>query len=94
MIIAMLGEIGGPEMLEDLLELVTHSDQGIFLHANWAVWRLAQRFAAEALSIFRAAMREATMFRLCAIADHLSCMPETDGADENSRRASEDRDEV
>ena len=79
MIIAILGEIGGPEMLEELLELVTDSDEGIFLHSNWAVWRLAQRFTTEALSTFRTAMRETNMSRLCAIADQLSLMSETDG---------------
>lgn len=79
MILAILGEIGGPEMLEDLLELVTDPDEGIFLHANWAVWRIAQRFPAEGLSSFRAAMTHASISLRCAISDHLSLMPEVDG---------------
>ena len=79
MMLAILGEIGGPELLEELLELVTDPDDGIFLHSNWAVWRMAQRFPEEALSHFRAAIPKGRMSLRCAIADHLSLMAETEG---------------
>src|SRR5439155_15712107 len=36
LILALLGEIAGPEALEELLDLIDAADAGVFLHANWA----------------------------------------------------------
>ena len=73
---AMLGEIGDAEVLPDLLELVSYVDREIAMHANWAVWRLGQRFPAEALEAFRQAAPRAHVSERCAIADQLALLPE------------------
>jgi hypothetical protein len=76
MIIALLGETAGPEVLADLMELVESIDPVIFLHANWAVWRLGQRFPAEVLAALGSADR---VSRRCAAAEHILLLPETPG---------------
>jgi len=79
LMIALLGETAGPEILEDLLELIDFSDRPVFLHANWAVWRLGQRFPAEALDRFRAAGAGARATLRCALAEQIDLLPETPG---------------
>jgi hypothetical protein len=75
MFAAMLGEIGGPELLPDFLELAMNTDAGIFLHANWAIYRLGQRFPEQVLAGFREAAPDAPPAVRCAIAEHLALMP-------------------
>jgi SEC-C motif/Protein of unknown function (DUF2384) len=79
MFAAVLGEIGTAEILPDFLELAANPDYDIFLHANWAIWRLGQRFPAETIAVFRDAAPKAPLPIRCAIADHLSLLP--DGVD-------------
>jgi hypothetical protein len=76
MIIALLGEAGGPGTIGDLMELVDSTDPLVFLHANWAVWRLGQRFPAEALATLAAADRVTPR---CAAAEHIPLLPDTPG---------------
>jgi hypothetical protein len=78
MIIALLGETAGPEVLAELMDLVDSGDPLIFLHANWAVWRLGQRFRAEALALFGRADRVTLR---CAAAEHIPLLPETPGSE-------------
>jgi tetratricopeptide (TPR) repeat protein len=70
MIAALLGEIGGPECFDDLLEWSSGDDLS-FLHGSWALWRLGQRFPAEAVTALRAAISGAVPGKRCAIAEHL-----------------------
>ena len=80
--IALIGEASGPEALEELLELIDSGERSIFLHANWAVWRLGQRFPAEALAKLRAAGTGAPAVRRCAVAEQIDMLPETPGIPE------------
>jgi len=79
LVVALLGEIGGIEMLDDLLELALVQDDEIFLHANWAVWRIGQRFPSEALVRFRMAAPQGRVAFRCALAEHMNLLPETEG---------------
>lgn len=81
LVIALLGETAGPEILDDLLELIDFGDQPVFLHANWAVWRVGQQFPAEALDKFRAAAAGARLTVRCALAEQIDLLPETPGID-------------
>ena len=75
LITAVVGEIGGPLALEDLLELSTFKEQVIFLHAQWAVCRMGQRFPAEALAVFRAATPSAPVSLRCGLAEQIGALP-------------------
>jgi hypothetical protein len=77
MAIALLGETAGPEVLADLLEFVDRTEAPIWLHANWAVWRMGQRFPAETLAAFRAAAPGARLSQRCAIAEQIGELPES-----------------
>jgi len=76
MILALLGETAGPEMIADLMKLADSTDPVIFLHTNWAIWRLGQRFPAEALATLGSANR---VTQRCAAAEHIPLLPETPG---------------
>ncbi|MGO9257552.1 MAG: SEC-C metal-binding domain-containing protein [Bryobacteraceae bacterium] len=76
MFVAMLGEIGGVELLPDLLELATSTDADIFLHANWAICRLGQRFPEQVLAGFRDAAPDARPALRCGIAEHVALLPD------------------
>jgi hypothetical protein len=76
MILALLGETAGPEVLGDLMEFADSGDPIIFLHINWAVWRLGQRFPAEVLAALCSA--DSVTMR-CAAAEHILLLPETPG---------------
>jgi hypothetical protein len=80
--IALLGETAGAEVLEDLLELLDLEDPTVFLHANWAVWRIGQRFPAETLTRFRAAAAGASVDLRCALAEQMDLLPEMPGIEE------------
>ncbi len=76
---AILGEIGGPERIADLLELSQIDDEPTFLHVNWAIYRLGQRFPSAALETLRAAAKGAAAPMLCGLAEQLNLLPEMDG---------------
>ena len=73
--VAMLGEIGGAELTPELLELASSPDNEIFLHANWAIWRMGQRFPQETLAAFRECAPQLPLSTRCAVAEHLALMP-------------------
>jgi hypothetical protein len=73
-LIALCGEFAGPDFLDDLWELVALDSDEIFLHANWAVWRMAQRFPVETLARLRAAIPDAPLSVRCSMAEQLGLM--------------------
>jgi tetratricopeptide (TPR) repeat protein len=79
LIVAILGEIAGIDVLDDLLELATLCDHAIFLHAHWAIFRIGERFPSEALAKFRAVTPTATVPLRCALAEHINLLPEVEG---------------
>lgn len=79
LIVALLGEIAGADLLDDLLELSTFDDFELFLHTHWAIWRLGQRFPATALAKFKSATPGASLAMRCGLAEHISMLPETEG---------------
>jgi hypothetical protein len=76
MFVAVLGEIGGADLVPDLMELAIAADPAIFLHANWALWRIGQRFPDETLAAFREQGREVKLTIRCAVAEQLALLPE------------------
>ena len=72
---AMLGEIGGVELLPGLLELVMNPDHDILLHAGWAIHRLWERFPQEVLAAFRERARTDSPMGRCVIAEELAMAP-------------------
>jgi tetratricopeptide (TPR) repeat protein len=81
-IAATLGEMAGPEVLDDLLELGAFDDVEISLHAQWAIWRLGQKYPAETLEHFRAATPSASCVRRCNLADQMDLLPDTPGRED------------
>ena len=80
-LVAFLGEFAGPDFLEDLWELADMQDTGLFLHANWALWRMGQRFPAEMLASLLAAIPDARPSLRCGMAEHLSLMHGMEGVE-------------
>ncbi len=74
LLIAILGEISGPDATDELIELSTWGDHVTFLHVHWALHRLAERYPKAALESFRAAAEGAAVPRRCAIAEQLCLM--------------------
>ncbi len=79
--IAMLGEVAGVDAVDDLLELSHLQDDGIFLHANWALWRIGQRFPAETVARLRAKIPSAPPGVRCGLAEQLNLLPDIEGLD-------------
>ncbi len=77
--IAILGEVGGPERIADLLELSEIAEPSTFLHVHWAIWRLGQRFPVEALKTLREAAHGASSGKRCGLAEQLHLLPEMKG---------------
>ncbi|MCU1330701.1 MAG: motif domain protein [Bryobacterales bacterium] len=77
--LALLGETAGIETLDELLEFGDAGNRTIFLHANWAIWRMGQRFPEEALARFVTAGAPERLALRCALAEHISLLPETPG---------------
>src|SRR5579883_647448 len=82
MMLALTGETGAPDAIFDLLDFVAYSDPLIFLHANWAVRRLGERFPEEMLAAFASLPeRHADVSQRCAAAEHIAYLPELPGLD-------------
>ena len=79
MLIALLGETAGADVAADLLWMATSGESQEFRHANWAVWRLGQRFPAETLAALREAGSDAGLPLRCALAEHIARLPDTPG---------------
>ncbi len=80
LLIAILGEISGADAVDELLELSSCGDQGIFAHTHWALCRLAERHRAGVMERYGAALATASVKRRCAIADQIHLL-EPDPAD-------------
>jgi hypothetical protein len=75
LVIAALGEISGPAILDELLEIITFNDWTLVGHVAWAVWRIGQRFPTETLATFRATRPSATLPARCGIAEQMMLLP-------------------
>jgi len=75
--VALLGEFAGPEVLSDLWELTLLSDDVMFRHAHWAVWRMGRRLPAETLDSIRAQLSDACVSLRCGMAEHLELMSDS-----------------
>ena len=82
LVVATLGEMAGPDILDDLLELASHDSPELTLHVHWATHRVAARFPAEALEHFRAAVPTAPIELRCAIAEQIVLLPPTPGRED------------
>ena len=71
LILAILGEISPPDAAEELLELANYGEKTTLLHANWALYRMLERFPLEVRETMRAAIKEAPTGLRCAIADQV-----------------------
>ena len=80
LIVAQLGEMAGPEFLADLWELTSIGNDTLFLHANWAMSRLAKRFPAETIASILAQAPEASTGLRCGMAEQLGLMSGVEGA--------------
>src|SRR3954453_21380510 len=76
---ALLGEIGGVELIDDLIG-ADPDPLELFLHAHWAVRRLGQRFPEEAFARLRVAAAGIDYDVRAAIAEQLYFLPESTGA--------------
>jgi hypothetical protein len=79
LIVAWLGEIGDVDVLDDLFDLMAFPDETIYLHANWAIWRIGQRFPSETLAKLRAATPSGNVTLRCGLAEQLNLLPELEG---------------
>jgi hypothetical protein len=79
MAVALIGEIGEPELIGDLLELGGKTDWTFFLHLHWALWRMGERFPSEALEAFRKSARDASAAWRCGMAEHIGMLPDIPG---------------
>ena len=76
LIVALLGELAPVSALDNLLDAsATASDDDLFLHCHWAIWRMAQRFPDAATERFRARIPEAQVSLRCGIAEQFNLMP-------------------
>jgi hypothetical protein len=67
---ALLGEIGRVELIDELVS-ADFEPVTVYLHSQWATYRLGQRFPAEALSRLREAGRQPDLELRAIIAEHL-----------------------
>jgi len=80
MIAALLGEIGGTGVLEELLEIA--DDSRLFLHVHWAIHRIAEREPEAALAVFRATTSKAGVGLRCGLAEQMYLMDATPGIED------------
>jgi tetratricopeptide (TPR) repeat protein len=73
-IVALLGELAGPGILPDLWDLSNLRDNGIFLHAHWALCRMAVRYPEETIRSIRATLPNASTSLRCGMVEHLGLM--------------------
>ena len=71
---AMLGEIGGPEVLPALTEIAGQEDVNVGTHAQWAIWRMGQRFPSETARALASAIGDEE--RWPDIVDQLVLLPQ------------------
>jgi len=81
LIVALSGEISGPEVLDDVIDWLDHNNSDLFNHAHWAAWRLGRRFPEQTLERLRSAISSARLTQLCGIAEQMHLLPDTSGLD-------------
>src|SRR5262249_21678761 len=79
LIAALLGEISGPEALDELVHFMDDEDHDIFVHAHWGAWRLGRRYPAQVLAFYSAAIPPARIPQLALIARELPFPPAPPG---------------
>ena len=79
-IVALLGELAGPDILPDLWDLSNLRDNGVFLHAHWAICRMAARYPAETIQSIQATLPAASTSLRCGMVEHLGLMPDAPDA--------------
>jgi hypothetical protein len=72
--VALLGEIGAVDIINDLLEIARLDELQVSMHAHWAMNRLARRFPAEAMERFRAAAQGAPASLRRVVAEQLALL--------------------
>jgi hypothetical protein len=78
--IAIVGEIGPPATIEELLELAERTDS--FLYTHWAIHRHTERHPQAALDAFRAAAAAGSTGLRCGLAEHMYMMPAIEGIED------------
>jgi hypothetical protein len=76
LLVAILGEISGPEFIEELLELSSWPDFAPFAHAQWALYRQGQRHSQAALEQYRRAVSGPLPTRGCIAEQILAMEPQ------------------
>ncbi|SPE35390.1 putative SEC-C motif domain protein [Candidatus Sulfopaludibacter sp. SbA6] len=86
LVVALLGEIAEvhliDEVLGDLLELALLQDDEMFRNANWAIFRIGQRFPSQTLARLRMAASQARLVLRCALAEQMNLLPKTPGLED------------
>jgi Protein of unknown function (DUF2384) len=78
--LALLGEIGDPATLPELLEFSTLEDEVLSGAAHWSVARIAGRRPAETLQAFQRIAAETDLIAMGAVAQYLALVPPMEGA--------------
>jgi hypothetical protein len=79
LLFALMGEIGGPELIPELLVVYGCPDSAVVSHAFWAVWRLGQRFPEAAFQSLRGLGAEASSGFRATLAEQIYLLPEIAG---------------
>ena len=75
-VVALVGEIGGPEVLPDLITIAGQDDDlNLSEHAEWALWRMGQRHPEATAAALTAAIDTVDEFQRVCLADHLWLLP-------------------
>jgi hypothetical protein len=82
LMIAIMGEIGAAQDLEDLWELSEYDDMDIFGHAHFALYRLGQRMPEAALAVIRKQTPGSSVATRCGLAEQLAVLPNVEGLTE------------
>jgi hypothetical protein len=82
LMMAIMGDIGGAEDMEDLWELFGYDDLAMFGHAHFALYRLGQRMPEAALAEIRKRTPGASVALRCGFAEQLVALPNVEGLTE------------
>ncbi len=82
LMMAIMGEIGAAEDLEDLWELSEYDDMDIFGHAHFALYRLGQRMPEAALAVIRKHTPSSSVATRCGFGEQLVTLPNVEGLTE------------
>jgi hypothetical protein len=80
LLLALLGEMSGVELIDDLMEFEDFPRYAAMRHAHWAMRRVGQRFPAESFTKFRAIAEHAAPELRALLAEQIYMLPDTPGA--------------